>query len=135
MKLPVYWLSMSLFLAVDAVWLSIMTPLVYQPALESIISESPRLLPAMSFYIAYAIGIVILIVKPSLQMKSSVRQALKKGVVFGMLAYGTYELTNFATISAWPVHIVILDILWGGLITGFVAAVVYKYAKHKTIGL
>jgi|AntRauTorcE11897_2_1112592.scaffolds.fasta_scaffold00047_30 uncharacterized membrane protein len=135
MKLPVYWLSISLFLAVDAVWLSIMTPLVYQPALESIISESPRLLPAMSFYIAYAIGIVILIVKPSLQMKSSVRQALKKGVVFGMLAYGTYELTNFATISAWPVHIVILDILWGGLITGFVAAVVYKYAKHKTIGL
>ncbi len=134
MKLSVYGLAITLFLGIDAVWLSAMTPLVYQPALESIISDSPRLLAAAVFYIAYAIGIVILVIKPAAQAKLSVLQTLIKGSILGMLAYGTYELTNYATISAWPPHIVVIDVLWGGLITGFVAAVVYTYATHSTDG-
>ena len=39
------------------------------------------------------------------------------GALFGIIAYATYDLTNLATLKAWPIQIVIIDIIWGGLLT------------------
>jgi uncharacterized membrane protein len=32
---------------------------------------------------------------------------------FGLLAYSTYDLTNFATMKNWPLSVTIIDIAWG----------------------
>ena len=39
------------------------------------------------------------------------------GAVFGIVAYGTYNLTNMATIKDWPSNIVWIDMIWGGTLT------------------
>ncbi len=132
MKLSAYVVSVIAFFSIDAMWLGIMTPLVYRPALGEIISDSLRVAPALVFYTFYALGIVALIVKPAYQLKLPLRQVARNGSLFGALAYGTYELTNYATIAAWPLHIVFLDVLWGGFITGLVAAVVYRFVNRDT---
>ena len=41
--------------------------------------------------------------------------------VLGLLAYGTYEFTNYATLRDWSVNQVVVDTLWGGVLTGFSA--------------
>ncbi len=39
-------------------------------------------------------------------------------VVFGMASYGTYNLTNMATIKHWSAVVVFVDLMWGGFLTG-----------------
>ena len=44
------------------------------------------------------------------------------GALFGLVAYGTYDLTNLATIKGWSLKVTIIDLLWGGILTGTVSA-------------
>lgn len=41
--------------------------------------------------------------------------------VLGLLCYGTYEMTNYATLADWSWEQVIVDSAWGMLLTGFAA--------------
>jgi uncharacterized membrane protein len=36
--------------------------------------------------------------------------------IFGFLTYGIYETTNYATLQHWPIFMVFLDTLWGGIL-------------------
>lgn len=44
------------------------------------------------------------------------------GALLGLLAYGTYDMTNMATLRDWPVAMSVVDMAWGCLLT-FVSAV------------
>lgn len=48
-------------------------------------------------------------------------QALIGGMVIGAMAYGTYEFSNYATLTAWHPSMVVADVLWGTVLTGFSA--------------
>ena len=39
--------------------------------------------------------------------------------MFGLVAYGTYNLTNMATVKGWSYKVVYVDMLWGGMLTAF----------------
>ena len=36
--------------------------------------------------------------------------------LLGFFTYGIYELTNYSTLNAWPINMIILDTLWGGIL-------------------
>ena len=107
----------TIFLIVDVIWLSITVKLVYKPNLGDLLNDKPVLWAAVLFYIIYMIGLILIIIKPALA-SNSVLQAFWTGVIFGIVAYGTYNLTNMATIKNWSSTIVWIDMLWGGLLTG-----------------
>jgi len=44
--------------------------------------------------------------------------ALIGGALLGLLAYGTYEFTNYATLRDWSAQQVAVDTIWGGVLTG-----------------
>ena len=44
-------------------------------------------------------------------------QALIFGGVLGLLAYGTYDLTNLAVMKGFTVKIATIDMIWGTLLT------------------
>ena len=108
----------TIFLVVDVIWLSITVKSLYKPALGSLLRDKPVMWAAVLFYIIYMIGITLIILKPALD-NDSIFQALWTGIVFGVVAYGTYNLTNMATIKNWSSSIVWIDMIWGGLLTGF----------------
>ena len=107
----------TIFLIVDVIWLSITVKLVYKPNLGDLLNDKPVLWAAVLFYIIYMIGLTLIIIKPALA-SNSVLQAFWTGVIFGIVAYGTYNLTNMATVKNWSSTIVWIDMLWGGLLTG-----------------
>ena len=37
------------------------------------------------------------------------------GLLYGIVVYGIYELTNHAIFDRWPLEAIYLDTLWGGL--------------------
>ena len=112
----------TIFLIIDVLWLSITVKSLYRPALGSLLKDKPVMWAAVLFYIIYMIGLALIILKPALA-NDSILQALWTGVIFGVVAYGTYNLTNMATVKNWSASIVWIDMLWGGFLTGFSSAV------------
>jgi uncharacterized membrane protein len=43
------------------------------------------------------------------------------GALLGLVAYGTYDFTNQATLKNWPVIVTVVDLIWGAVITGSVS--------------
>jgi uncharacterized membrane protein len=119
------WLCAAVvFVGLDAVWLISTNAVLYRPALGPILTASPRLAPAVLFYLFYLTGVLVLAVRPAL--KSGVRrEATRKGAFFGFFAYATYDLTNQATLAVWPVRITLLDLCWGTLVTAIAATAGY----------
>ena len=113
----------------DAVWLTTMTPLLYQPALGPILAEQPNIAPAVVFYLLYIAGIVILAVAPALKDGGWKRAALM-GAVFGLIAYATYDLTNQATLKIWATKVTVLDMTYGALATSLAAVVAFLAARR-----
>jgi len=64
---------------------------------------------------------MIFAVQPALE-QNSLSRALALGTLYGLFTYATYDLTNLATLKDWPVPIVVVDILWGMILSGLVSA-------------
>lgn len=117
-----------IFLVVDIIWLSIMVKHFYRPNLGLLLTDKPVMWAAVSFYLIYVLGLSVIILQPALN-NDSVSQAFWTGIVFGVVAYGTYNLTNMATINNWSAKVVLVDIVWGGFLTGFSSSIGIFLAK------
>mgnify|MGYP006288730927 CR=1 FL=1 len=119
------------FLAIDALWLGVIIKDFMQSHLGELLREEPDLMIAAGFYLVYAIGIVIFAIKPALADQNW-HLALIYGALFGFMCYGTYDMTNLATLKNWPVSVVVVDIAWGTFLTAFSAVIGY-FAVQKFI--
>jgi uncharacterized membrane protein len=123
-----YVAALVVFVLVDAVWLSTMGNMLYRPILGDILLPTLRIAPALVFYAAFPIGIVALAVMPALK-SGSFGAAAASGLLLGAIAYGTYDLTNYATLRNWNLQLTVLDIVYGAIATG-AAAVAATYASR-----
>lgn len=119
-----YLITMAVFFAIDFVWLSTATSRIYKPLLGDLLLERPNLGVAGAFYVFYVVGIIALAVVPGLQ-SGSIWETVWRAAVFGALAYGTYDLTNLATIKGWAWQVSVIDIAWGTALNSVVAAASY----------
>ena len=46
--------------------------------------------------------------------------------ILGLVIYGVYETTNYATLKNWDIKLVIGDTLWGGVLLGLTTLLTYK---------
>jgi uncharacterized membrane protein len=111
----------------DSVWLTTMLPF-YQHALGGLLAPAPDFLAAGAFYLLYAVGVVVLVIRPS--HSASWRAAAARGALFGLVAYGTYDLTNQATLRAWPSMLTLIDMGWGTLLTACAASIGRAVARR-----
>lgn len=119
-----YIIALVTFLAIDMVWLGFIAKRMYKEKLGFVLSPDVNWLAAIAFYLIYIAGILFFAVNPSLK-DTDWKVALLNGAVFGAMCYATYDLTNMATIAKWPLTIVVIDILWGVVLTGAVSLVTY----------
>lgn len=125
MRMPIAWLAALIpFCLVDFVWLGLMGPRLYRPALGDLVAASPRLAPAVVFYVLYAVGLVWFAVAPAIT-QGGWRGALLNGALYGLFAYATYDLTNQATLRSWPVKVTVLDLAWGVFASALAAIISY----------
>ena len=119
------------FLALDVVMLKkVMYPL-FSANIGPMMLEDLRMGPAAVFYLFYVVGVVWFVSIPALNV-GSIAQAFIAGAVLGALAYGTYEFTNFATLKGWTAQMVMVDVIWGAVLTGTSAAVGVAVTKYFT---
>lgn len=115
-----YCASLFTFLIIDAVWLGLVAKEFYASQLGSLMRDDILFVPAGIFYLLYSAGIVMLAVRPE-QTHLSLTNVAFYGAVVGFIAYGTYDVTNLATIKNWPPLMSVVDLLWGTAISSIVA--------------
>lgn len=126
-----YVLAATLFLVIDAIWLTTIANSFYKEKLGKLLAAKPDLLAAGLFYAIYIAALVVFIIKPGLDQ--SLFTVAWKGALLGLAMYATYDLTNQATLKDWPHIVTIVDLLWGTLITMTVSVLtVLIYTKFMS---
>ncbi|MDM9629133.1 DUF2177 family protein [Rhizobium sp. S152] len=116
-----YVATLIAFLALDAVWLGLVARTFYRDQLGELMLPSPNLAVAALFYVFFAAAIVFLAVLPGLAA-GSLTTVIVNAVILGLAAYGTYDITNLATLKNWPIMVTVVDMAWGAFLTAFAAS-------------
>jgi uncharacterized membrane protein len=112
-----YGILLGVFLLIDGVWFMGIAKKLYAQHLGYLMAEKPRLFAALLFYLLFVLGLQGFVVNPALAA-GNWTSALFPGMLFGLIAYATYDLTNLATVKGWPVLITAIDLAWGSFVTG-----------------
>ena len=131
MRLVVAYLIAALaFGACDAVWLTQSYARVYYPEIGQLTLPAPAPGASLAFYLLYLVGVIRFAVAPALK-SGGVGAAIVNGAFFGLVAYGTYDLTNLATLKNWTLKISLVDMAWGSFATA-TASAVSTFVTSKT---
>jgi len=117
-------------LIIDGIWLAVMLKRFYALRLGHLMAAVPKFSAAGLFYLIYAVGLAVLVVLPAMRSGSSLVNVFFIGALLGLVAYGTYDLTNQATLKDWPVLVTVVDLIWGSLMTGSVAAISVLISRY-----
>lgn len=126
--LAAYLATLTVFLGLDYIYLTRVARRLYSEHLGDMLLEKPRLGAAAVFYALYVAGVVVLVVLPALK-SSHAATAVLQGALVGLLAYATYDMTNYATLRNWPLSVALIDIAWGAVLTGVSAGAGYAVVR------
>lgn len=100
-------------LTLDLLWLGVVARPLYDSALGPL--KRPVLFwPAAGLFYALYIGAIVIHAQLG---AAGAGDAARRGAGLGLVAYGTYELTNWAVLRDWPAALVLPDIGWGVALT------------------
>jgi uncharacterized membrane protein len=118
-------------LFLDAIYLTLRSN--YHKAFFQHLQGSPlnaRLFPAA---IVYAI-MIALVYLYAIQGAVDAKDAALRGALLGALAYGFYDVTNYATLTRWTLEMTLGDILWGTALMSATAYVGYGFSTSTAFG-
>ena len=107
-----YAVTLLVLVGIDLVWLGQVAKTLYAEELGTLLRKDPNFVAAGAFYLLYAGGITLFAVLPGLKAGSAL-QAFGLGAALGLVAYGTYDLTNLSVMNGYTLRIAIIDIAWG----------------------
>lgn len=116
-----YLATAAVFFGLDFIWLGKVATSFYRSQLGDMMRDRPDFIAAGAFYLIYVGGVVYFAVQPYIS-GGSWTQALLSGAILGLIAYGTYDITNLSTLKNWPLAMSLVDMAWGTVLTGIAAA-------------
>jgi len=126
--LKLYLASLVVFFAVDMVWLVLVARSFYKKHLGYIMAPTVNWIPAIIFYLLFIVGILVFVVLPGVK-ENSLQSTILKALLFGLITYATYDLTNLATINQWPLAVTLVDLIWGMVLSTIVSVTGFYVAK------
>lgn len=112
------WLAL---VALDVANLGIVNRAYYASLFPDGIQSWPALALFYTLYPAL-VGVILVLSRPRAPVDAAIL-----GGLLGILVYGTYHLTNKATLPrAWPWGFVVFDTAWGVLVTSVVAWLLFR---------
>lgn len=128
-NIKIYFLTFFVFFLVDIVWLGFISKSLYSTYLAHLMAPKVNWTAALIFYFLYIGGLLFFVINPSIE-KNSLIYAIAAGGFFGLIAYGTYDLTNLATIKDWPLNITVIDLIWGTFLNAATSGITYSLATR-----
>ena len=121
-SMRMFFVSMIAFMILDGIWLGIVMKTFYRDQLAPIArmaggSLAPNWTAAFFVYVALGVGITVFVMPRA----SDAFSAATNGALFGLVVYGVYDLTNFATLAQYPLTVMFVDMAWGAVATALCA--------------
>lgn len=126
--IKLYLISATSFLVLDSIWLGLIAPKFYKTYIGHVMAKNANFFAAGLFYVIFIAGLVFFVIQPAVR-EASWLTALTRGAFFGLVTYGTYDLTSQAVIKDWPWLVTGVDLIWGTFITATVSMVAYFIAR------
>jgi len=118
--IKLYLATLVAFFAIDMLWLGLIARTFYKKYLGYLMAPSVNWAAAIIFYLMFIVGVLVFVVLPGLE-KQSLKITIIRAILFGLITYATYDLTNLATVKDWPLTITIVDLIWGMVLTTLVS--------------
>ncbi len=126
--LKLYLIALPIFFMVDMIWLAVIAKNFYKNQIGFLMKPDVNWTAAIIFYLLFLVGVVLFVIEPALE-KKNLMFALSRGALFGLITYATYDLTNLATLKDWPLKVVVVDMIWGAVLSGTVCGSSYWIAN------
>jgi uncharacterized membrane protein len=126
--LAVYFSALAAFLLLDGIWLGVVSADFYAQNLGYLMRNEVKLGAAGLFYLFYVAGVLHFVSLREARL-GTLKSTIVSGAFLGLLAYGTYDLTNYATVRDWPFIVVLVDMVWGAFVTAATSVAGYLAAK------
>jgi len=132
MELVKQWgVGLVVFILVDMVWLGVVANGFYKRELGPLLRQhangnlDPRILPAALLYALLVLGVALF----ALPRARAMGEAVLWSALFGVIAYSVYDLTNYSTMQGFPLKVVVVDMIWGGVICAAAGAAMYAVGR------
>lgn len=114
MVFDVLFIALSL-IALDVLWFSATLNSVYRPAFLAIQSAPLTVRPAAAIisWLLLAVGIKYFVIAGRDHKIAPISDIALRGAILGGVIYGVYNATNYATLTNYPMKMVVADTLWG----------------------
>lgn len=119
--LAAYAAALVVMTAIDLLWLGVIARPLYQQGIGHLMAEQPKIWVGALFYVVFPIGLMLFAVVPN-EAAAQWSKTLVAAALFGFFAYATYDLTNLATLKAWPWSLALMDTVWGTFVSAVSAA-------------
>ena len=132
--LILYGSAMLATLILDGLWLGVIMAQTYQRDLGQFLRFKPEggmdpiIWAAAMVYVLIPAG-VTLFVLPKVSPDAWMTDSLLWGFIFGFILYGVYEFTNYSLLKDWPLNILIVDLIWGGVL-GALTSLAAAWVQH-----
>ena len=122
-----YLITLPTLAVIDLAWIVGVAQSFYKTQLGTLLATNTVWWAAVLFYLIYVAGLVFFVIQPAIE-KKSLSYAILAGAFFGLIAYGTYDLTNLATTTNWPLTMSLVDMAWGTIAGGAISGAVFYLA-------
>lgn len=129
MFLKLYLLALPIFFILDMIWLGLVSKNFYKEQIGFLLKPQVNWYAAIIFYLLFVAGLVVFVISPAVS-KHAWQFAVFHGLLFGLVTYAAYDLTNLAMTKDWPFLVTVVDLVWGAVLSSVVALVSYLLA-HK----
>lgn len=119
-----YFVTLGWFVLFDGIWLGLIAKNLYAEQLKGLMTNNVKWGAAILFYLIFIAGLIYFVIAPTIK-SGSMNHLIIAGALFGLVTYATYDLTNYATLKNFPLKIVIIDLIWGTILSALVSSLAY----------
>ena len=113
-----FFIALLFFFIIDVFWIYFVATPMYKQEVGALMEL--KVPPALIFYVIFLLGLIFFVINPN--QNNTLINVFLIGAFFGLVTYGTYDLTVYASMNIFSLKLVIADILWGMFLSGSVGA-------------
>jgi uncharacterized membrane protein len=112
-----FFIALLFFFIIDVFWIYFVATPMYKQEIPSLMEL--KVAPALLFYAIFLMGLIFFVVNPN--QDNTLLSVFLIGAFYGLVTYGTYDLTVYASMNIFSLKLVVADIMWGMILSGAVA--------------
>ena len=115
----------TVILILDAIYLGVNSKFLIGQ-LKSV-QKSPvviRYTGAILCYLLILAGLYYFVIR---NKKTTVYEKVRDAAILGIVIYGVYETTSYATFKAWTPKMLVMDTVWGGILLSLTTYIYYMF--------